>query len=119
MIDLSPLKDIYGDHPVAIFGLGISGMASAKAFCAAGFHVIVMDDNPDRLEHAKTLGATPYDLIANMPEDTACLVLAPGVPLTHPEPHAVVKSALKKNIEIVSDIEILHRATPHLSLIHI
>ncbi|MCD8497681.1 MAG: UDP-N-acetylmuramoyl-L-alanine--D-glutamate ligase [Alphaproteobacteria bacterium] len=38
-----------------------------------------------------------------------CLVLAPGVPLTHPEPHPVVNAAKAAGVEILSDIELLHR----------
>ena len=37
------------------------------------------------------------------------LVLSPGIPLHHPEPHAIVKLATAANIEIVSDIELLAR----------
>jgi UDP-N-acetylmuramoylalanine--D-glutamate ligase len=40
----------------------------------------------------------------------ACLVPAPGVPLYHPQPHAVVARALDAGTEIIGDIEILHRA---------
>jgi UDP-N-acetylmuramoylalanine--D-glutamate ligase len=39
----------------------------------------------------------------------AALVLAPGVPLTHPEPHWPVKLARKADVEIIGDIELFCR----------
>jgi UDP-N-acetylmuramoylalanine--D-glutamate ligase len=37
------------------------------------------------------------------------LVLAPGVPLTHPTPHAIVGMAQQAGVEIICDIELLWR----------
>jgi len=34
------------------------------------------------------------------------LVLSPGIPLTHPEPHSVVKLAKNSNTQIIGDIEV-------------
>ena len=39
----------------------------------------------------------------------AALILAPGVPLTHPEPHAVVKNALAAGVEVIGDVELFCR----------
>ncbi|MEO8668932.1 MAG: UDP-N-acetylmuramoyl-L-alanine--D-glutamate ligase, partial [Bauldia sp.] len=39
----------------------------------------------------------------------ACLVLAPGVPLTHPEPHWTVRRAEVAGVEIIGDIELFCR----------
>ena len=39
----------------------------------------------------------------------AALVLAPGVPLTHPEPHWVVKAARAAGVEIIGDVELFFR----------
>src|SRR5690606_19142473 len=43
------------------------------------------------------------------------LVLAPGVPLTHPEPHWTVKRARDVGIEIVGDIELFFRERARLA----
>ena len=40
---------------------------------------------------------------------TAALVLAPGVPLTHPQPHWTVDLARKANVEVIGDIELFCR----------
>lgn len=119
MIDLSRLKKDIGDCPVAVFGLGISGMASTAALIKSGFDVLVWDDNAEQRQAAEDLGARACDLMSAMPADTAFLVLAPGVPLTHPEPHDVVKKAHELNVEILSDIELLHRAHPDVTTIGI
>ncbi len=39
----------------------------------------------------------------------AALVLAPGIPLTHPQPHWVVKLAQAAGVEIIGDIELFCR----------
>ena len=39
----------------------------------------------------------------------AALMLSPGVPLTHPEPHWTVKKAREAGVEIVGDIELFAR----------
>jgi len=41
--------------------------------------------------------------------DIAALVLAPGVPLTHPTPHWTVQLAHKAEVEIIGDIELFCR----------
>ena len=37
-------------------------------------------------------------------------MLSPGIPLTHPEPHPVVKMAKEAGVEVIGDIELLGRA---------
>lgn len=119
MIDLSCLKTTYQERPVAVFGLGLSGMASVKACLAAGLAVHIWDDNAERRAAAEALGAIAVDLAQDMPANTACLILAPGVPLTHPKPHPVVDQARALNVEILSDVELLARATPKVRKIGI
>ena len=40
----------------------------------------------------------------------AALVLAPGVPLTHPEPHWTVELARAAGVEVIGDIELFCRS---------
>ncbi len=119
MIDLNDIKKHYDGRPAAVFGLGVSGMSSTVALLESGFDVLVWDDREDQREKAKDYGAKIHDLTSDMPKDTAFLVLAPGVPLTHPAPHPVVKKAQSLGIEILSDIELLHRAKPDTKTIGI
>ena len=43
----------------------------------------------------------------------AALVLAPGVPLTHPSPHWATRLARKTNVEVIGDIELFCRERRH------
>lgn len=109
MIDVSKFVQGLDGKPVAVFGLARSGLATIKALKAAGADVIAWDDQGECCETAKSLGAKCEPLTAQNLAGCASLVLAPGVPLHFPEPHDVVKAARAANIEIISDIEILHR----------
>src|SRR3979411_3409771 len=71
----------------AVVGLGASGLASAIALFAGGADVIGWDDQAERIAHATKAGIPTADLRDLDWSKIAALVLAPGVPLTHPEPH--------------------------------
>ena len=85
---------------VAVFGLGASGLLSAQALVAGGADVIAWDDNDAKVEVAKTAGITTQDLHDLDWTKVAALVLAPGVPLTHPQPHWSAALANKAGVEI-------------------
>ena len=72
---------------VAVFGLGASGLASASALFAGGADVVGWDDSEARIAHATQAGIPTADLREVDWSRVAALVLAPGVPLTHPAPH--------------------------------
>ncbi|RTL97157.1 UDP-N-acetylmuramoyl-L-alanine--D-glutamate ligase [Ancylobacter aquaticus] len=105
MIPVSSLKD----RAVALFGLGGSGLATARALLAGGAAVTAWDDSPASVEKAAAEGIPTGDLNAADWSGFAALVLAPGVPLTHPEPHWTVKRARAAGVEIVGDIELFCR----------
>ena len=94
---------------LALFGLGGSGLATARALLAGGADVLAWDDNPASLDTARAAGIATFDLRAADWSDVAALVLAPGVPLTHPEPHWTVKLAAAACVEIVGDVELFCR----------
>lgn len=94
---------------VAVFGLGGSGLASCHALRAGGADVIASDDSADRLAEAASAGFTTADLRTVSWADIAALVLAPGVPLTHPVPHWTVVAAQKAGVEVIGDIELFCR----------
>ncbi|MEM9123541.1 MAG: UDP-N-acetylmuramoyl-L-alanine--D-glutamate ligase, partial [Pseudomonadota bacterium] len=79
MIDLSNFIKTLSNKPVAVFGLGVSGLASVKALVNAGIKVIAWDD-----KGADVAGAECKPLTSEILAECACLILAPGVPLTHP-----------------------------------
>ena len=97
------------DREVALFGLGGSGMATAEALRAGGATPIVWDDNPDSVERARSNGFTASDLREVDWSRFAALVLAPGVPLSHPKPHWTVELARAAEVEVIGDVELFCR----------
>src|ERR1700758_4146125 len=94
---------------VAVFGLGGSGLASCHALKAGGAEVIAGDDNADNLAKAAQQGFVTADLRKVSWTKLSCLVLAPGVPLTHPAPHWSVLLAREAGCEVIGDIELFCR----------
>jgi UDP-N-acetylmuramoylalanine--D-glutamate ligase len=94
---------------VALFGLGGSGLATARALRAGGADVVCFDDNEARVTQAAGEGLATQNLRDLDWSDVAALVLAPGVPLTHPVPHWSVDLARDVGVEIVGDVELFCR----------
>ena len=94
---------------VAVFGLGASGLASASALFAGGADVVGWDDQAERIAHATKAGIPTADLRETDWSKIAALVLAPGVPLTHPAPHWSVALARAAGVEVIGDIELFCR----------
>ncbi len=109
MIDLSHFAKSLDGKPVALFGLGLSGLASVNALLATGIKVFAWDDNEASRAAVQKTDAICQPLDVETLSGCACLILAPGVPLTHPEPHDVVKAAHEAGIEIIGDVEVLYR----------
>jgi UDP-N-acetylmuramoylalanine--D-glutamate ligase len=99
----------FAGKKVAVFGLGGSGLASASALFAGGADVVAWDDSPDKVEQAAGTGIPTTDLLAIDWSRIAALVLTPGVPLTHPEPHWSVALARGAGVEVIGDIELFCR----------
>ncbi len=94
---------------VAVFGLGGSGRAAARSLFAGGANVTAWDDSPAAVEAARAEDIDVADLRTVDWQSFAALVLAPGVPLTHPKPHWAVVSARSAGIEIIGDLELFSR----------
>jgi UDP-N-acetylmuramoylalanine--D-glutamate ligase len=94
---------------VALFGLGGSGLATALALKAGGANIVACDDNPSKMAEAEGQGITTGDLRRADWSRFAALILSPGVPLTHPEPHWSAGLASAAGIEIIGDIELFCR----------
>ena len=105
MIPVSSLHD----RAVALFGLGGSGLATARALIAGGARVTAWDDSPASVEKAVAEGIPTGDLRTLDWSAIAALVLAPGVPLTHPVPHWSVELARQAGVEVIGDIELFCR----------
>ena len=103
----------FAGKKVAVFGLGGSGLASASALLAGGADVVAFDDDAASVAKANAAGIPTADLRQVDWSKIAALVLAPGVPLTHPEPHWAVKLARKAGVEVIGDIELFCRERRH------
>jgi UDP-N-acetylmuramoylalanine--D-glutamate ligase len=99
----------FAGQKVAVFGLGGSGLASASALLAGGADVVGWDDSADTVAKATSAGIPTSDLRAIDWSRIAALVLAPGVPLTHPAPHWTVGLARAAAVEVIGDIELFCR----------
>lgn len=99
----------FSGQRVALFGLGGSGLATCAALAAGGANVAAWDDQEAARMKAQAAGVALTDLHAADWGAFSALVLAPGVPLSHPVPHWTVVAAQAAGIEIIGDIEIFCR----------
>ncbi|MFS2318376.1 UDP-N-acetylmuramoyl-L-alanine--D-glutamate ligase [Maricaulis sp. D1M11] len=100
----------YEGRRVAIFGLGRTGIATARALQASGADVIAWDDGAAGRSAAEQAGLTLVDLRRRDWGDISALILSPGVPLTHPAPHPVVELARAVDIPVIGDTELFAQA---------
>ncbi|WP_378949933.1 UDP-N-acetylmuramoyl-L-alanine--D-glutamate ligase [Mesorhizobium sp. ANAO-SY3R2] len=94
---------------VALFGLGGSGIATARALIEGGAEVLAWDDNPESVARAFSGGIPTGDLHGADWAGISSFVLSPGVPLTHPKPHWTVELARGAGVEIIGDVELFAR----------
>jgi UDP-N-acetylmuramoylalanine--D-glutamate ligase len=105
---LIPVTTFAGKR-VAVFGLGSSGLLAARAMKEGGADVVAFDDDQKKISDAQAAGLKTQDLREVDWSGIAALLLAPGVPLTHPEPHWTVTLAREANVEVIGDIELFCR----------
>ena len=99
----------FAGKSAAVFGMGMSGIAAARSLLAGGAKVLAWDDGERGREAARAAGLPLCDLHEADWSAIDALVLAPGVPLTHPEPHWTVKLAREHGVEVIGDTEIFIR----------
>jgi UDP-N-acetylmuramoylalanine--D-glutamate ligase len=105
---MTPVATLEGQR-VALFGLGGSGLSTLRALVSGGAEVAAWDDSEAARAKAAAAGFAPVDLASADWSSFQLLVLAPGVPLTHPRPHWTVERAKAAGIAIVGDIELFAR----------
>ena len=101
---------IFNGKRVAVFGLARSGISCAEALRLGGAEVFAWDDSELAVDMARAEGIAVSNLHTVDFKSLAALVLSPGVPLTHPEPHWVVIKAKAAGVEIIGDTEVFARA---------
>ncbi len=99
----------FKDRNVAVFGLARSGVACMEGLIAGGAQVHVWDDSESSVAEARKKGWPVTDLRQFDFSSLDSLVLSPGVPLTHPEPHWTVRRAQDAGVEIIGDTEVFLR----------
>ncbi len=99
----------YKGKRLAVFGLARSGTACIEALRLGGAEVHGWDDSAPAVEKARAAGLPVSDLHALDFRGLDALVLSPGVPLTHPDPHWTVLKARHAGIEVIGDTEIFAR----------
>jgi UDP-N-acetylmuramoylalanine--D-glutamate ligase len=109
----------YSGRTVAVFGLARSGLAAVRALKAGGAEVLAWDTKDALCETARQAGAKiaawsewPWDRLA-------CVILSPGVPLTHPKPHDVVLRAREWDVEVIGETELFARTVTEAPVIAI
>ncbi|HYG25978.1 MAG TPA: UDP-N-acetylmuramoyl-L-alanine--D-glutamate ligase [Caulobacteraceae bacterium] len=103
-----PVRGFEG-RKVAVFGLGRTGLTAARALEAGGARAILWDEKEPGRAAARAEGFEVMDLSTADWSQFAALMLSPGVPLTHPEPHWTVRKAQEAEVEILGDIELFAR----------
>ncbi|MFQ5346674.1 MAG: UDP-N-acetylmuramoyl-L-alanine--D-glutamate ligase [Rhodothalassiaceae bacterium] len=101
----------YRNRRIGIFGLARSGRATVSALAAAGAEIHAWDDDA---AHREDLPVPPSDLYALDFSALDVLAVAPGVPLTHPAPHPLVRKAQAAGIPVIGDIELFAAARTDL-----
>ena len=99
----------FAGRTVAVFGLARSGLAACEALLAGGASVVAADDTAASQGKAAAAGFRVEDLRGADWSRFAALVLAPGVPVTHPAPHWTVRMAQAAGVPIIGDIELFCR----------
>jgi UDP-N-acetylmuramoylalanine--D-glutamate ligase len=107
-MSMTPVETMRGQS-VALFGLGGSGLSTARALVAGGAEVAAWDDSPVARERAAAGGFALVNLAQADWRGFKLFVLAPGVPLTHPAPHWTVNLADAAGVPVIGDIELFAR----------
>jgi UDP-N-acetylmuramoylalanine--D-glutamate ligase len=105
---MTPVTTFEG-KTVALFGLGGSGLSTARALIQGGAKVCAWDDGEAGRLKAVAQGVPLEDFSASDWSRFDALILTPGVPLTHPTPHWTVPLARAAGVEIIGDIELFCR----------
>lgn len=101
----------YKGKTVGVFGLARTGIAAVQALEASGANVLAWDDT---IERRGQVGSMAKDLYRADFEKISALLLAPGVPLTHPKPHALVEKAVDAGVPLISDFDVFEAARADL-----
>jgi UDP-N-acetylmuramoylalanine--D-glutamate ligase len=101
-------------RPIAVLGLGKSGLNAARALAASGAEVWAWDD-----DEAKRHAVPTTDLYVCDWSQPSALVISPGIPHRFPKPHPIAVKAEAAGCPIIGEVELLFRAQPRARYIGI
>lgn len=99
----------FANRDVGVFGLARSGLSALAALRAGGARVTAWDEDESARGQAEQLGASVAPFASWPWARIRSVVLSPGIPLTHPEPHPVVCAAREAGAEVIGDVELFAR----------
>jgi len=93
------------------YGLGISGLSTAKFLAKNGEEIIATDDNEKNLaEAAKKFPEINFKKSDEIEYDSNTVIsFSPGIPLYFPQPHKILEICKKTGAQLACDIEIFYR----------
>ncbi|MDG7052502.1 MAG: UDP-N-acetylmuramoyl-L-alanine--D-glutamate ligase [Wolbachia endosymbiont of Alcedoecus sp.] len=98
----------YKNQNVAVFGLGKTGLSVINALMKSGARMYAWDDNKEQIANAKMMYRECNFIHPRKYNwhEIRTLILSPGVPISYPTPHWIVKLARSYDYKIKSDIEL-------------
>lgn len=99
----------FADCDVAVFGLARSGLSAIASLKSGGARVYAWDESGEMRAEASDHGVALVPFASWPWERIKALILSPGIPLTHPEPHDVVAAARSAGAEVIGDVELFAR----------
>lgn len=109
-----------------VYGLGISGLSTAKFLAQNGEEVIATDDNEAGIIAAAEMASSTFTkgikfLRPDEIEYDADTIISfsPGIPLYFPKPHKILEIVKKTGATLACDIEIFYRKNSHNNFIGI
>ena len=94
-----------------VYGLGISGISTAKFLQTNKLNIVATDDNPEVLKNNITKYPNinfklPNEISYN---NSSIISFAPGIPLYFPKPHSILEIVKKYNCKLSCDLEIFYK----------
>lgn len=97
---------------VLIYGLGVSGISTAKTLSKMRYDVYTFDKNKEEIDELKGYNYSPISLSNLTKYDYEYVVKSPGI-----KPSDKVLKTLSKKYEIISDIELSYRLFPEKKIL--
>jgi UDP-N-acetylmuramoylalanine--D-glutamate ligase len=93
-----------------VYGLGISGISTAKYLASKGFEVIATDDNEEKISSPENSTFFSKKFLKDIFFDKKTIIsFSPGISLYFPRPHKILEIVKKTGAILACDIEIFYR----------